>query len=396
MLAADLRATDAEEVPRKPLRILMVLESNFTPKGGGGAESQVRTLARHMIDIGQRVSVLTPLEARGPQRTAERVQGIPVARLPYPHMRIVGAGILYMRLAAFLLQNRDRYDVWHVHIAHHLGAVTCLLGDMLGKPVIVKISGSWELEHGLLAPNAGVVGRIGRSWLKRASAFQAISTRIAGELESRGFAKDRIKVLPNGIDLDRFREVKARRAPGEPFTVLYVGRLSEEKGILTLVDAWAQAFAGREPGAVRLWLVGGGALEATIRERVQALGIAEQVELLGHRDRVEDVIAAAHIGVLPSRIEGLSNSLLEFMASGLPTAASKVSGSEDFVVTGDNGWLFPVSDAGALAEHLRAAEALPSEALAAMGQKARADVEARAALGEVVGRLLALYRGEGT
>jgi glycosyltransferase involved in cell wall biosynthesis len=222
--------------------------------------------------------------------------------------------------------------------------------------------------------------------------MQAISTRIANELEARGFPKDRIVVLPNAIDLDRFTQVGARRKPGEPFTVVYVGRLSEEKGVLTLLDGWAKAFAGRKASDVRLQIVGGGPLEEPIKKKAAELGVADQIELLGHKDKVEEVLAAAHVGVLPSRFEGLSNALLEFMASGLPTVASQVSGSEDFVVTGENGWLFPVSDAATLGEHLKKAEALSTEELARMGKKARSEVERRASIDKVVGRLVEIYR----
>jgi glycosyltransferase involved in cell wall biosynthesis len=183
----------------------------------------------------------------------------------------------------------------------------------------------------------------------------------------------------------------APRAAGAPFTAVFVGRLVPEKELGTLLDAWAQAFAGRSD--VRLRIVGGGPLAEPLRAKAQELKITAQVEFLGHRDRVEDVLAEADVGVLPSRIEGLSNTLLEFMATGLPTLASQVSGSEDFVVTGRNGWLFPVADVDALAAGLREAAAMPPADLAAMGRQARADVESKASLDIVVGRLLALYRG---
>jgi glycosyltransferase involved in cell wall biosynthesis len=370
----------------------MVLESEFSPRGGGGAESQVRTLARHLLRLGQPVSVMTPLSARSPKITAQRCAGIPVARLAYPRWPVVGGGLMCLRLAAFLLGRGRRYDAWHVHIAHHMGAVTCLVGSLLGKPVVVKISGWWELEKGVMAPERGLLDALASRLLKRGAAFQAISSRIATELVRQGFPADRIVVLPNAVDTARFQARRAPRAAGAPFTAVFVGRLVPEKGLPTLLEAWARAFAGRAD--VRLRLVGGGPLEGELRERARALGIAAQVELLGHQDRVEDIIATADVGVLPSKIEGLSNTLLEFMASGLPTLASEVSGSEDFVVTGRNGWLFPVGDVAALAEHLRAAAALPPEELAALGRRARADVEAVSALDTVVGRLLELYRGK--
>ncbi len=376
--------------PQRPLRILMVLESEFTAKDRGGAESQVKTLARHLNALGQRVTVLTPLALDGSRRCAERIDGIPVGRLRFPRRPVLGGAVMNLRLAAFLWRHRRRYDAWHVHIGHNLGAITCLMGDLVGTPVVVKISGWWELEKGLLAPDAGLFARLGCSLLKRASTIQAISSRVENELKKRGFSAERIVLLPNAVDISRFQMRTTPRAAGVPFTALFVGRLVEEKGLTTLIDAWVQAFSGRRD--VRLMLVGGGPLDATLRERAQRLGIGGQVEFLGHREHVEDMLAQAHIGVLPSRIEGLSNALLEFMACGLPTVASQVSGSEDFVITGRNGWLFPVSDVAALAAHLRSAEALSGEQLAELGRQARADVEAKAALELVVNRLLTLYR----
>jgi glycosyltransferase involved in cell wall biosynthesis len=381
----------APPAAERPLRILMVLESNFTKTGGGGAESQLRTISRRLIALGHHVAIITPLWPDMPQVTAQRCFGIPVGRLRYPLVPLVGAGVMCARLAAFLLSRGRRYDAWHVHIGHHLGAVACLLGPLLGKPVIVKMSGSWEIETGLLRPNAGLLTRLEARLLGRANVVQAISTRIARELERRGFAEGRVAVLPNAIDTSRFVARTQPRPASAPFTAVFVGRLVQEKGLPTLLDGWAQAFAGRRD--VKLQLVGNGPLEAELRAQVERLGIAAQVEFLGHRDHVEEVLADADVGLLPSRIEGLSNTLLEFMASGLPVIATRISGSEDFVVTGENGWLFPVADAAALARCLEEAASLSREQLAALGRNARREVETRAALDLVVGKLTALYRG---
>ena len=378
----------------RPLRLLMVLESDFTPRGGGGAESQVRTLALHLLRIGQQVTVVTPLLARGPQVTAERCDRIPVGRIRYPRLPTVGAAVMCLRFGAFLFGHGRRYDAWHVHIGHHLGAVTCLVGALVDKPVVVKISGSWELEQGVMAPRGRkLLDRLALRWLKRARVVQAISTRMAAELTRQGFPAERILVLPNAVDTSRFPLRSLPRAPGAPFTAVFVGRLVPDKDLATLLEAWARAFPPGETVDVRLRLVGGGPLEGRLRAQADRLGLAPHVEFLGHRDRVEEVLADADVGVLPSRIEGLSNTLLEFMASGLPALASRVSGSEDFVAPGRNGWLFEVGDVSALATALREAKTLPPERLAAMGRQARADVEATASLDVVAGRLQALYAG---
>jgi glycosyltransferase involved in cell wall biosynthesis len=370
----------------------MVLENSFTPIGGGGAESQVRTLALHLRHLGHQVTVLTPRLPYGPRPTAERCWGLPVGRLPYPYVRIGGALVMFARLAAFLVQRRNRYDVWHVHIAHHMGAITCFLGGLLGKTVVVKVSGWFELERGVLASGRSPTSMLARRWFKSAAALQAISTRIARTLVDKGFPAQRVVTLPNAVDTSRFRPRGALRTAGRALTVVYVGRLVPEKGLETLFDAWSQAYGGRDH--IRLLLVGGGPLEGALRERAERLGIAKQLEFLGHQDRVEDVLAKADLGVLASLIEGLSNTLLELMAAGVPVVASRVSGSEDLVIPGRNGWLFPPLDVASLAACLREAEALSPERLTEMGRQARADVEATAGLDVIVKRLLALYRGD--
>jgi glycosyltransferase involved in cell wall biosynthesis len=372
----------------------MVLESDFTKRGGGGAESQLRTVAHHLRRRGHVASVVTPLLVNSPPATAERCFGIPVGRIRYPRIPTVGAALMSLRLALFLIGHGRRYDAWHVHIGHHLGAVTCLVGALLGKPVVVKISGSWEFERGVLArDNPKPLDWLARRWLRQASAVQAISTRIAREMARHGFPPERILVLPNAVDTARFQVRATTRSPGTPFRAVFVGRLVAEKGLDTLLDAWARAFGRRSDVDVRLELVGGGPLEDQLRTQVAALGIAGQVAFLGHHDRVEEVLAHADVGLLPSRFEGLSNTLLEYMASGIPPLASRVGGSEDFVLPGVNGWLFPVDDVEALAAALLEAEALPPERLAVMGRQARADVETGASLERVIGRLTELYRG---
>lgn len=374
-----------------PVRVLMILESGFPVRGGGGAESQVRTLSMELKRRGHRVTILTPRVANGPQARVERCYGIPVCRLVYPRVRLLGRFVLWLQLIAFLRRRGARYDAWHVHIAHYLGAIACRFAHASRKTIVVKISGWWELERGLLAPGAGMFAKIGVGWLRKATAVQAISQRIAGELARHGFARERILALPNAVDTGRFGERRAHAATARPLIAVFVGRLVKEKDLPTLFSAWAAAFPER--GHARLQLIGGGALEAELRAQAAALGITADLEFLGHRDDIEAIVAAADLGILPSISEGLSNTLLEFMAGGLPVVASRVSGSEDLVVSGRNGWLFEPRDVAGLSDALRAAATLPRADLDALGRRARADIEAFASLDAVVDRLLALYRG---
>lgn len=371
------------------LRILMVLESEFPARRGGGTESQMRTLGEALRRRGHRVTVLTPRLRDGAQARAGRHFGLAVGRLAYPQVRLVGGLVMLVRMALFLHQRRHRYDVAHVHIAHHLALVCCLLGPMLGLRTVVKVAGSWELAGGLLGSDGNALARVLRPLWRRADAWQAVSTRIAATLVDLGMANERVRAIPNAVDVARYAVPSRRRAAGAPRIVAFVGRLAPEKGLPSLLHAWAQVFGGRSDR--RLWLVGTGTEGVALQRRVVELDCTDSVRFLGHRDDVADLLAEVDAGVLPSLMEGLSNTLLEFMASGLPVLASRVSGSEDLVQPGQTGWLHEPGDVDGLAAALRAFDALGDAELARMGRNARAAVERHAASDRVIDRLLAVY-----
>lgn len=378
---------------RQPPRVLMVIESAFPAPRGGGAEAQVRTLARGLKARGVAVTVLAPMLKRGSRQRVGRVDGVPVVRLRYPRVRFIGGPILWLVLALFLYRRRHRYDAWHVHIAHHMGAVCALMGEWLGKRVVVKVSGWWEMEEGVLAPGAWPLSRLAFRCLLKADAWQAISHRIAANLAARGIPADRILLLPNAVDLGRFRADATQKEETDGTRFVFVGRVVAEKGLPQLIEAFSR-IAPLHPGAV-LDVVGDGPLLPALQRQVKAMGIHDAVNFLGHSDNVVAILQQADYGVLTSRIEGLSNTLLEYMASGLPVVASRISGNEDFVKHGSNGWLYDAGDVDALTECLRQAAGQGPLERAALGREARQAVAQRAALDLVLDRLLAAYRGPG-
>ena len=171
---------------------------------------------------------------------------------------------------------------------------------------------------------------------------------------------------------------------------MFVGRLVPEKGLDTLLHAFAAASAADQ--SATLQVVGSGPLAESLANIAQSLGIADRVEFSGHRDDVVAALCGADIGVLPSRIEGLSNTLLECMSSGMPVVATRISGNEDFVRPGENGWLCEAGDQHGLAACLASAMLLAPDELAAMGERARRCVTQQAGLDVVLDQLLKLYR----
>lgn len=372
------------------LRVLMLLDGAYPPPQGGGTEIQVRTLARELRRRGHHVTVLTPAAKVGPQQHLGRVDAVPVCRLQYPRIRVIGGLWLMARMALFLWSRRDRYDAWHVHSPRRLGATAVLLGSRLKRPrVVVKVASAIELEQGNLASNPTPQARLAFACLRHADAWQAISQRIAHALTARGIPVERISAIPNAVDLARFHP-GPRLHTGHPRFV-FVGRLIPVKNLFLLFAAFASV-TREHPGA-QLQIVGSGPLESALKRHAEQLGIAASVEFSGHRHDIEALLRDADFGVLPSSVEGLSNSLLECMASGLPMIASRVSGSEDLIRPGVNGWLFEPDDVQGLLTCLREAVALSPQRRRQMGEAARVMVERHAGAEQVVGGILSLYYG---
>ena len=197
-----------------------------------------------------------------------------------------------------------------------------------------------------------------------------------GEVE---FPPDRIQTIHNGVELSRFQGRITRDAarqelalPTDKPIVGAVGRLVPVKDHACLVEA--VALLGREGLQPMLVIAGDGPLRGATEERASALGIEHQVRLLGHRNDIERVLAALDVFVLPSRSEGLNNTILEAMAAGLPVLATRVGGADEMVVDGATGLLVEAGAPEKLATALRRLLSDPAMA-ATMGRAGRARAE---------------------
>ena len=374
------------------LRICMVMESSYPVVGGGGAEGQLRTLSRHLCDCGHRVTVVVPMTPQAPQKEYDEIDGIPLYRIPYPKIRLLGGLVMLFRCAWYLYRKRHQYDVIHAHIAHRMAAVACIIGWLARKPVLVKLTGWLETELGVLSRRRLPWLWLMRRALGRATAFQATSRELADRLIEYGFPRARVHLIPNAVDTARFQ-------PGIPgqseleggLVFIFVGRLVPEKNLEMLIDAWAQAIPGDSPH--RLLLVGKGPLQALLERRIRDAGVARQVSLFGARPREEvgRLLAAADVGVLVSTHEGLSNSLLEYLAAGLPVIGTRISGTEDWIEDGVNGWLVESGDTAGLARLLKQVAGMDRQVLRDMGTKGRALIEENASIESVARSILRLY-----
>lgn len=160
---------------------------------------------------------------------------------------------------------------------------------------------------------------------------------------AEGLEASRICTITNGIDLSRF----AYAGPRAEGPAVMVGRLSPEKDVATLLRAAAQIH--REDPSFRLEIAGSGPCAEELQQAARESGLAEVVRFLGEVREVAGVLGRASLFVLSSLTEGISLTLLEAMARGLPVVATRVGGNPEVVADGETGWLVPARDPAALA-----------------------------------------------
>ncbi|MEO1594049.1 MAG: TIGR03088 family PEP-CTERM/XrtA system glycosyltransferase [Pseudomonadota bacterium] len=185
--------------------------------------------------------------------------------------------------------------------------------------------------------------------------YVAVSRDIARWMSERiGVDASRVMQIYNGVDSARFapdgpRTALPATAGDAPSRVIgTVGRLDPIKRFDVLIDWFATRYASQ--GDARLVIVGEGAERSALEQQVAERGIADAVWLAGNRPDVADLMRSMDVFVLPSRNEGISNTILEAMASGLPVVATDVGGNCELIDPGVTGELVPCDDSPALGD----------------------------------------------
>jgi len=223
-------------------------------------------------------------------------------------------------------------------------------------------------------------------------------------VEEIGVPRARITRIHNGVDTARFRPAEGGRAPlpdaafaapDAPETVIIgtVGRMATVKNQPLLARAFAALAArldARAAARPRLVMVGDGPLRAEAAAVIEAAGLAGQVWFAGDRDDTPALYRGFDVFALPSDTEGISNTILEAMACGLPVVATEVGGNAELVAAGETGRLVPPGDAESMAEAL-GDYVVDADLRRRHGAAARARIEALFDLDQMVARYLAVY-----
>jgi sugar transferase (PEP-CTERM/EpsH1 system associated) len=329
-----------------PLRVLHVL----TFLGQGGTENVVLNLIGGFRDQLFEQEICTTrgydLEFARAHQLENRVHsaGRAVATLQFP----------IFRLARIMLAYRP-------HIVHtrNWGGLEAVPAAKLARvPVIIHSEHGYEMESLSSLPLRRRLFR--RAAYAMADAVFTVTKELRDYHASQAWlASERIRVLYNGVDVNRFaprqdlrRNLRSKFGwSADSFVIGTVGRVVPIKDQTTLLRA-AEQLIGSGIDA-HVLLVGGGPEEGRLRQYVSTSArLSRRVHLTGASEHVDELLNAMDVFVLPSLKEGMSNTLLEAMATNLAVLATRVGGNPEIVEDGHSGWLFAPKDVSGLAGRL--------------------------------------------
>jgi len=372
----------------RPLRIGLVV-SYFHPFASG-AERQALAQAVELVRRGHSVRVVTRSIPGYPINNEEH-QGVQIHRWIKTWDRGPLFALSFVSSVGLALRRlRRELDVVHTHQALWEAVATGAARHTLRRiPTLVQPASSGyygeaqELRRARAAP-------LLHGFILRNTHFAAISGEIEREWSALGVPTHRLTRTRSGVDTDIFHPgpsaLEDRLLPRP--RAIFTGRLHPQKNLPLLLDAWVEV---ARRSAANLILVGPGSDRRALMERAEALGIADRVQFVGAAASPADYLRAADLFVLPSVAEGMSNSLLEAMASALPCVVSGIGGNTDLIQHGETGLLVPSPTPEAWSTTLLDLIENPAEARR-LGQAAFVRIEAEYSLRAVVDRYVALYR----
>ncbi len=316
---------------------------------GGGAEIVSAEVYRRLASSGDlSITVLSGVNGRagynavaGPDVEIRQSWGLDLSRL-LGAQTSVAPGLMGKALQAV---RKNRPDVIHASSIHFFGSiVAAVVASVARIPLVTTchVSGIDALPGRTRRAAAFHEKTVGRFILSRSESVIAVSQAVANHVVSLDVDADRIEIVENGVDPDRF--FPGTREDSQ-VVITFVGRLIENKGPLMLMDAFSQL----SEQSLRLRIVGTGPQHEQVLARARQ---DARVEVLGHRADTEAILATSDVFVRPSTTEGRSLAVLEAMAAGCAVVATSIPANAELIDPEHTGLLTPCGDAKALAARL--------------------------------------------
>jgi L-malate glycosyltransferase len=380
--------TDSRPPTADTVRVCYVV--SFFHPFASGAERQALVQGTELVKRGHTVHVVTRA-VPGYPIDDEEYRGVLIHRWIKTATKGPLFGLSFVAgVMRALMKLRSEIDIIHTHQALWEAVATGLARPLLfGKPTLIQpASAGYYGEAEELRSTRGFP--VLRRAILANTAFAAISAEIEREWRAHGVAEGRITRMASGVDAESFHPgVSAVEADLLPRPrVIFTGRLHPQKNLPLLLEAWTEV-ACRAPG--NLILVGPGSDRQRLTEMAGKLGISDRVQFVGAVDNPADYLRAADVFVLPSVAEGMSNSLLEAMATALPCVVSGIAGNTDLVTDRETGRLVMEPTAEAWSKILLELLENPSDARR-LGMAARERIDREFAHRVVVDRYVDVYR----
>jgi glycosyltransferase involved in cell wall biosynthesis len=374
-----------------PRRILFITEA----LGIGGTESHLLDLLPELQERDFEVAVFCFTE-KGTRAGRLETKGIPV----YASPDLFGTGkkslLTPLRLTSGAAKLFTLIRHFRPSIAHFFLPAPYIVGApvAMAAGVPIKIMSRRSLnDYQRNWPGAAMAERILHS---RMDALTGNAQAITRELVREGADETKVNLIYNGVRVPASivtrQEARATLGIGEvAFVAVTVANLFAYKGHLDLINAfshiadrlprpWAVLLAGRDAGS-----------RAEIEQLITATGLDHQFHLLGERNDVPQLLAAADVSVLaPTRNEGFSNAILESMTAGLPLVVTDIGGNAEAVVDNETGVVVPPHDVSALGAAILKLAKDP-EGRRAMGERGRKRAAEEFSLSASVEKYCALY-----
>lgn len=245
-----------------------------------------------------------------------------------------------------------QYDLSHSFFTVPCGFLSLLLKWQYKLPFVISLRGSdvpgyserFRAIYGLLRPLIRLIWSNAASVVSNSQGLKILALKSS--------PKQEIGVIFNGIAIDEFRPISEGSPENGFFTVLCVSRITERKGIKYLIEAVAQ-LVPKYPN-VKLQIAGEGDKLEELEKETRDRDLRDKVEFLGrvaHADLVK-IYQGADVFVLPSLNEGMSNTMLEALSSGLPLVATDTGGTKELLNDGENGFIVKMKDADDIADKI--------------------------------------------
>lgn len=341
------------------MRVLF-LNYEYPPLGGGAANATEYLLKEYQKDESLKVDLVTSSAGNMYQKLwlGENIciHTLPIGKKSDNLHHQSKKDLLIYSFKAYWytkkLLQKNHYDVIHAFFGVPCGVLAMRLGKKFAVPYIVSLRGAdvpgyserFTSLYNILTPLIRLV------WYR---AFRVISNSEGlRELALTSEPGLTIPIIPNGVDTVEFQAKRSETFFRDSFTVLCVSRLTPRKGIRFLIQAIA-LLRPRYP-KLQLRIAGEGGEQEALMNQVKSLHLTQEVQFLGRveHERLVHVYQEADVFCLPSQNEGMSNTLLEALASGLPIVATVTGGTEELVADGQNGYYIEKNNAQDIADKL--------------------------------------------